>query len=349
MQTPNPDLILLKNVLSKIQAYNFTSLSSLKLHLTSGGSGYDAIFEQFRGLLAFLYALGVIEMEVSENDQAQICYVSDGARDFVLSIILCSQQGIPAIDTWNHRYINGDPVWGRLLREIEERRIHASPLGVAPEVLRREQVVIVVIKGVLRMNGKKVEVYLCQYDDKSKHYNFIGGKKLGNESETQTAERKMHDELGLPTGSFTVEALELIGKPQPARRISHDSGVFSEYTYGFFHAHHITGRGQPRSTNRWFTLEQLLSGKGPKGEKIMAHPEILEALRTKLSPSRYRNGLQDLSLSLDDPHSLGTNSKGRIRGALFDGERVNLFAGILTILSIIAAFLAWVLHQLGLF
>lgn len=352
LQLMIPDLAIFYNVLRQIDSDSSVPLSNLLSVVVGKQASEDARAaypESFTGLLSFLRALGALEVKNGNTNDPQIRYVSENASDFVLSAALCAKQGITAIETWRHKYTQDDPPWGRpLLHYMESRRLRvAARCGISPEAVRREEVAAVVIRSTAKRRGKQVEVYLCQHDEDSDHFNFVGGKKRRNGTLLQAAERRMHDELGLPVGSFRIEPLDVKGLIV-ARGLSHETSVYTEYTFQVFHATHIMAKARPSMQNRWFTLDEVMAGTGSKGEKIMAYREITEALRTRLNPATYPAGLSSLELSIGRAKDLGARRRPRLWDYLADREdRLRVIITLLALLSAVLSVLAALLKLLG--
>jgi 8-oxo-dGTP pyrophosphatase MutT (NUDIX family) len=185
---------------------------------------------------------------------------------------------------------------------MEKRRLAPPVDPNTAEVVRQEEVVAILIKSRQRRGFKTVDVYLCQRDENSGCYNFIGGKRRRQESHRETAERKLFEELGLPVGTYKVEPLTMmtLAPPLETRKISNETGVYTKYTFFLYHAMHITGQAdrQNKNKNRWFTEQELLAGRGRRKERIMTHEEVLGALRGRINEERYPDGLADVDISI---------------------------------------------------
>jgi 8-oxo-dGTP pyrophosphatase MutT (NUDIX family) len=303
---------------------------------------------ELRGMLGVLHSLGLIRVSpTSDNSDLEVTAISEVSVDFMISLALCSMEGIPAIHSWDKKHSRTDPPWGiPLLAYMEERRVRAAKQRLAePEVVRAEVVVAVIIKSMGRRRSRPVSLYLCQHDRDSDHYNFIGGKVKQAESIPDAAERKMHDELGLPFGTFTLDELEM-DKVPISKTISHQSGVYTEYSFRFYRARHISVKAQPAFTSRWFTLSELIARRGPAGEKIMAHAEIIQALQNDLSRHQYPNGLEDMELSLPMCTEL-TGREGLWNSLINRIDNLQLIVVLLSIVSVTLAILAGILKALG--
>jgi hypothetical protein len=290
------------------------------------------------GGLSFLQALGALDAKPSDAgpDDLRLFYVSERAFDFVVSMALCSRCGIVAIDTWSIQYRSDDPPWGLpLVKRMEQRRLKAATNQGQTEVVREEEVVAVLIKSRARRRGRHVDVYLCQYDTSSGCYNFIGGKRrYPLDDYREIAKHKLHDELGLSTSDFfDVQELSM-DKTLETRKLSNETGVYTKYTFYFYRATHITGYAQRNRLNRWFTTEELLAGQGVRKERIMTHPEVIDALRNNLNKALYRNGLADIDLSLPSASDLQASPRRNILEWLLDNrEIIAIVAAILTIVT----------------
>lgn len=291
------------SVLARIPAKDSLGVTYSELKKTDmNASSTFPSKDEFFGVIETLNALGALRITINQRDfsSSKIAYVSEGAKDFVVSLLLCAESGVIATDSWGHKFNPSvDPVWG-LLQEMERRRRDHLQNKDRP-VVRSEEVAVILIKGQIKRLGKAKDVFLCKYDQDSGYYNFIGGKVRYEEDLIKTVKRKLHDELGIPSDSdkYQIETINLIGDEIVTQKISHESGVYTEYHFHLFQAKNITARpDQYDQKNKWFEMDEILSGKSNKGEKIMAHPEIINALRSKLNTTYYPNGIADLEYSV---------------------------------------------------
>ena len=287
--------------------------------------GHEVDPARLAGVFDFLHTLGALRITRAEQDDFLVAYVSERAYDFVNSIALCARQGVTALNTWQLAYRADAPPWGiPLMREMEKRRLAAAVDSAAAEPVRSDEVIAIIVKSRRRRGFRIRDVYLCQLDPVSGCYNFIGGKRRPSESHQETAERKLFEELGLPVGTYKVAPVEMAAGAPPleTRKISNDTGVYTRYTFYLYHAVYISGRGNRARTNRWFDEQELLSGQGSRKERIMAHGEVIGALRSDLNPEHYPRGLASLDLSIRSAGDLQVTRPGQVIEWLVDNREV---------------------------
>ena len=205
----------------------------------------------------------------------------------------------------------------------------------------------VLIKSRTKRHQKLMDVYLCQRDASSGCYNFIGGKRRGRENHEDTAKRKIFDELGLlqtfdELGSPYTYKLEPLamgdeGTHLVTLKISNETGVLTRYKFHFYRASRIMERVEPRDANKWFTEQELLSGKGERGEDIMTHKEVIGILRSGLNRTMYPRGLMDVEPSISLASELHATPRRKPIEWLVDNRE--LLAIVAALLSILVAVL----------
>ncbi len=203
---------------------------------------------------------------------------------FLRSLAWYVEHSIPLVDGWRARGLQGDAGASALdhapdfLGAMERRRLAvAARLGLDAPASRRQEAVLILIKGIL--DGEVY--YLHQFDSDARRYQLIGGRVEPGEALLVAALRELNEELGIAAGCATL--YPLIAPPAciVLTAISSTYGALTDYAFSTFGAALDTREVVLRPGDRWLSVAEMLDANPPVGR--LAHDvQLMRALDRRL-------------------------------------------------------------------
>lgn len=191
-------------------------------------------------------------------------------------------------------------------RALEKIRLDRNLDEIDHEPIHHRRIVNLLIKCRQIRRGKEQDVYLHKFHPKWGEYHLIGlSQKWPTETDAALIKMAMLFHLKLQPAHYRIDPDFNPGDIKGAR-ISATSGAYTEYTFcvrrvagfteGRLNLKHLiqkhagesstedvsrqqTGAQFDENSFRWFTFDEIIQGKGPHGERIMASSKwIMESL-----------------------------------------------------------------------
>lgn len=235
-------------------------LDEFKSYVSSGDETSEFIV---LGALSVLSTLGLVTI-----DPSGLVMVTSRHAHFALgSLSRFLVASAPALEGPLSKHPTQSTV--ELTRILETVRKHAT--GVDRTPLHSRRIVNVVIKGEENRTSGIEDVYLFVYRADWDQYHLVGYSQYHDDQHDEyVAEAAMEEHLGLRSDQYEFDPL-VNPDDVSLTLLSEPNGVLTEYTFGLkvVRKLNVPLRVDDPSKFRWFTWQEILRRRGPKGEIIM--------------------------------------------------------------------------------
>ncbi|BCX03915.1 MAG: hypothetical protein KatS3mg053_1853 [Candidatus Roseilinea sp.] len=190
------------------------------------------------------------------------------ATYFLHSLAWYVEHGIPLVDGWQTRGVRGEagaPILDRapdFLDAMERRRLAvAGRLGLEAPASRRQEAVLILVKGVL--DGEVY--YLHQLDADARRYQLIGGRVEPGEAPLAAALRELREELGIAAGRAALRPLIEPPACIMLTALSPTYGALTDYAFSVFGAALDAREIVLHLNDRWLSVAEMLDMGTPAG------------------------------------------------------------------------------------
>jgi hypothetical protein len=233
--------------------------------------------------LRMLTPFGVLRFS---EDGSTASVTGEEARNLLLSFAAMLRNGTVLVDDWHRQGSvcqNPEDLFERgvcLLHLIEKRR---SSLGTIERPIRFVDVSKAIIKSV---STEDSSLFLLIFNDRSHHFQMVGGTQRPGESPEKTLHRELREELphlALKDRDYTADVVE--GSPFTQEFVSPTHGALTSFHTTYFrltfHRPIAAGPGQ-----RWVTVDELVDGKTTDGIPIVPSSDTPWLSRAQLAGMR---------------------------------------------------------------
>ncbi|MFC1464793.1 MAG: NUDIX domain-containing protein [Candidatus Brachytrichaceae bacterium NZ_4S206] len=203
---------------------------------------------------------------------------------FLRSLTWYVEHGIPLVGGWQARGAQGDagaPLLDRapdFLDAMERRRLSvAARLGLDAPASRRQEAVLILVKGVL--DGEVY--YLHQFDADARRYQLIGGRVEPGEAPLAAALRELSEELGIAAGRAALHPLIEPPACIMLTAISPTYGALTDYAFSAFGAALDTCAIVLRPGDCWLSVAEMLD-EGAQAGRMARDAQLMRALDRRL-------------------------------------------------------------------
>jgi hypothetical protein len=238
----------------------------------------------FRGYVAFLQTLGVVEVVTLEP--YSIRARSQTAKYTLNSLAEYVENDLLLINDWKTRGIQPSALvnGASFLKLLDEQRLAQSPYA---QPSRSERVAQVLIK---RENPATHQPELLfQFDHNATQFQLIGGRysPRDNDDLRQTIIREIIEEL--PLNTLIVDQdyhlVSLLDDLSPAPSISLTFGALTRYHFAIYHMTNLQRPLRLQKDDAWLPIDDVLNGVviHPDGREIIFHSvDIYHAMNTSI-------------------------------------------------------------------
>lgn len=253
------------------------------------------------GILALLRVFDAVLITQDSSDrETRVKARSETALYFLRSLGQFIRKDLTLTSNWERKGVgqNVSPVQlissGTQLLHIMEKIRTEEHGDLTP--IRKVFVSQAVIKARVkaRVKGRRKPMYLVQYDDLARQFQFIGGRRRKSEADPLTVmKREINEEL--PGNKLAYQEdydlLELVSNLE-LTSLSPTFGAFSSYNFTIYQAVFRCPKLVLGHNDKWTTLSELTSGETKDGTPISS--EIARKVDVLLP-----GGLEGLKLSLE--------------------------------------------------
>ncbi len=183
------------------------------------------------------------------------------ATYFLRSLTWYVEHRVPLVAGWKSRGVRAGNATSPLdratdfLSALEQRRlIMAGEAGFAAPASRRQEAVLILVKGIL--DGEVY--YLHQFDADAHRYQLVGGRVEPGETPTAAALRELSEELGITADHARLHPLIEPPACISLTALSPTYGALTEYAFSAFGAALAAHEIRLGSGDRWLSVAEML-------------------------------------------------------------------------------------------
>jgi len=277
---------------------------------------------ELNGVVIFLKLFNVISTQ-KKGEELVIRTKSQFAENFLKSLMLYLKENFKLIQNWENPHSKDELLqedflsWGSLfLRAMEGRRISQS---TTKEPLSEVDIILLVIKA--KVEGYENPMFLCQFNNKTLHFQLIGGYKKAEEKKAQAIKRLLIKELSLNNLKAEDYKINLIEEGITHYEIARKTSVYTKYNFSFYHLVFKNPILKLRSSDRWVSFDEIGNEKTVDGIALLSPLKPFADSQTKLE---FLEKLKKLPLSLGKEQSKGPNTNVKLISPSDKGDNEEL-------------------------
>lgn len=252
-------------------------------------------------LLAFLNVFAAVTIITGgKGSGIRIKAKTQAAIYFLKSLAAYIRNGLTVVSNWGERAGAGESALPSLVLRSGTHLVYQMEYNRVVNLndqtpIRKEEVSQAIIKARIRGRSRSQPVYLFQYDERSQHFQLVGGrKKFNDQNALETMKREIDEEL-TPNRLEYKKDYELKELKPDLRNcnLSYTFGAYTEYRFTIYQLFLKRPQLILGPNDRWITLQEIFDGKEKTGIRVSG--DYLKELDEQLP-----GGLKSLPLSMDE-------------------------------------------------